>query len=144
MTKYEIAITLCYFPVTSGFSVLLNQSINQSKYDKVWHSYHTLLFSGDFWIFCSIESINQSKYDKVWHGYHTLLFSSDFWIFCAIESINQSINAIFYLINKRKLEVKTRQSSSDVGFRWVQLLEAREGHGSHLGAPVHHQGLLFW
>ena len=39
-------------------------------------SYHTWLFSSDFWIFCAIESINQS-------------FVS---ILCAVESINQSIN----------------------------------------------------
>ena len=68
------AITLCYFPVTSGFSMLLNQSINQSI--KVWWSmmsYHTLLFSSDFWIFYVTESINQSinqsKCDEAWRKY---------------------------------------------------------------------------
>ena len=59
------------------------------------NSYHTLLFSSDFWILYAIESINQSitiHTIENANSYHTLLFSSDFWILYAIESINQSIN----------------------------------------------------
>ena len=104
------ATTRCYFPVTFGFCVLLNQSINQSKCVQSIHltidwlidCYHTLLLSSDFWILCAAESINQSikmrsvtvsetSYDWLIDCYRTLLLSSDFWILCATESINQSI-----------------------------------------------------
>ena len=44
----------------------------------------------DFVCYWINQSIDQSI--EVWHSYHTLLFSSDFWISCAIESINQAIN----------------------------------------------------
>ena len=36
------------------------------------------------------QSVRQLN--PLWSSYHTLLFSSNFWILCAIESINQSIN----------------------------------------------------
>ena len=84
----------------------INQSINQSI--TVWRSmtsYHTFLFSSDFWNLCAIESINQS--------------------------INQSINRskrIHLVLRKKKHAVSDGalcwseyQSSHDLSFRFLRM-----------------------
>ena len=84
------ATTLCYFPVTSGFCRLLNQSINQS-------THHTLLFSSYFWILCTIESINQSNDQSINQSINQVTALCYFPVtsgFCVLlkKSINQLID----------------------------------------------------
>ena len=61
--KTPIATKLCYFPVISGFCGSINQSIKIHTIENA-KSYHTLLLSSDFWIWCAFESINQAIKSK--------------------------------------------------------------------------------
>ena len=79
---------LCYFPVTSGFCVLFNQSINQSIHKPINQSIHqSILRSINQSIHQSIDpSINQSINPSINRS--------------IIQSINQSINQYSYMRGK--------------------------------------------
>ena len=77
--------TLCYFPVASGFCVLLNQSIKD----------HTLIFSSGFWILCTNEWMNESINQRPQFAIFQWLL--DFVCYWINKSINQSNVAVKFI-----------------------------------------------